>query len=180
MDGIINENEEVLMEKCKLVIVSDAHNYIEGFDQVFEQDPDADYYLDLGDNFCYNEPTKDFLSRWCSVRGNNDYYSFPKSRNFTIFNKNIRMLHGENMFWVYNTFDEIIDYMKMEDVDVLLMGHTHRRAYVEKENRIIINPGSIGRTREYDMYEQGLGTYCVLTIYEDGKIEHEFKTIERH
>ena len=168
------------MKKCKLVIASDAHNYIEGFDQIVEQEPDGDYYLDLGDNFCWDDPTEEFLKKWCSVRGNNDYYRFPKTRNFEIFGKTIRMMHGEDMFWIYNTFEDITDYMTLENVDVLLMGHTHRRAYYEKDGRVIINPGSFGRTREYEIREQGLGTYCVLTIYEDGTMEHEFKTIERH
>ena len=161
------------------MIVSDVHNYIEGYAKVLEQDPDADYYLDLGDNFCDHKPSEQFLMRWCSVRGNNDLYPAVKVRNFTIFNKNIRMMHGEDMMWLYGSYRELFGYMILDDVDVLLLGHTHRCSYLEEDGRIIMNPGSIGRSRDYELHEKGLGSYCVLTIFEDGTMEHEFKTIER-
>ena len=176
----MNWNAEVVgMKKCKLVIASDAHGYIHGFDQIRQAEPDGDFFLDLGDNFCGDMPTEEFLKTWCSVRGNNDYYRFPKVRNFDIFHKHIRMVHGEDMLWVYPTYKEMVNYMAFDGVDILLLGHTHRRAYVEEKGKIIINPGSFSRSREYDLHEKGLGSYCVLTIYEDGTTEHEFKTIKK-
>ena len=40
------------MDCVKIVVVSDAHLYLKGFDKVIYKEPDADYYLDLGDNYC--------------------------------------------------------------------------------------------------------------------------------
>lgn len=175
------------MKEIKVVIISDIHRYYDGIRQVLEQEPHADMYLDLGDNFCGDMPTPIFRTQWTSIKGNNDAPYFPKQRDFTIFDKKIRMLHGDQLFWCYATINEFYDYMKREDVDILLFGHTHQRfADVETDGngkvvRAIYNPGSIGRPREMDLNMKSQGSYAVLTFYEDGRISHEFKTINiRH
>ena len=175
------------MKELKVVVISDIHGYFDGLKQVLKQDPDADMYLDLGDNFCGDEPTPDFKYRWKSVRGNNDAPYFPKQRDFEIFNKHVRMIHGDRLFWVYATVEDFYDYMKKQNVDILLFGHTHQHlidAVMDENGKLIkamINPGSIGRPRELELNMKSQGSYCVLYFGEDGSFRHEFRTIDiRH
>ena len=170
------------MKKVKLVIASDCHQDIYGMDLIVENEKDADYFLDLGDNFCGMEPSDEYYNTWLSVRGNNDGPFAPYRRDLNIFHKNIRMVHGDRLIWDYPTSNEMFDYMKEEGVDILLFGHTHRMLYCEQKNhngkveRVLLNPGSIGESRDYELFMKDLGSYCILTIYEDGTIEHKFKT----
>lgn len=172
------------METVKIVVVSDAHLYLKAFDKVIFKEPNADYYLDLGDNFCGMKPKDGFEERWKSVKGNNDGPFFPEQQDIVVYEKRIRMLHGHQLLWRYNSTSELLDYMYSENIDILLLGHTHiRRSDVilddnKKLVKAIINPGSLGFSREYEISQKDLGTYCVLTLTTDGQFTYEFKLID--
>ena len=165
------------MKKVKIVIASDAHRHIEEMDKIIQKEKDGDYFWDLGDNFCYEMPTEKFLSEWTSVLGNNDFYPYPEKRDFEIFGIRIRMMHGDYLFCRYETIQEFLDYMNRENIQILLFGHTHQRLLYKKDNKMMINPGSVSRPREFEMIKKGVGTYCVLTLYEDGTTNVEFKEV---
>lgn len=40
--------------------------------------------------------------------------------------------------------EEIVEMFEKKDADVYLFGHTHSKYYLEKENKLFINPGSLG------------------------------------
>lgn len=167
------------MKSTKFVIVSDAHKYVKGFEQVVAQEPQADYYLDLGDNFCGGKPTSFFMETFQSVRGNNDAKYFPDSMDIELYGKKIRMVHGHLLPWgCLHDQEEMYRYMDREHVDILLYGHTHRRVIeINEKNQAIINPGSLSFTRDMDLRMQHLGSYCVMSVLEDGSIQAESKTI---
>ena len=171
------------METVKIVVVSDAHTYLKGFDQVIYKEPDADYYLDLGDNFCGMQPTDTFEEWWESVRGNNDGPFFPDQQDIILFDKVIRMIHGDQILWKYRSAPEMFAYMDEEGVDILLHGHTHVRrsdVIVDEHHKLlkaIINPGSLALSREHEIRKNHQGTYCVLTLTSDGQLTYQFKTI---
>ena len=165
------------MKKIKIIIASDAHRYIKGMDKIIQQEKDGDCFLDLGDNFCYEMPTKKFLTEWTSVQGNNDFYPYPKKIDFEVFGIPVRMMHGDYLFCRYETIQELLDYMDRENIQILLFGHTHQRLLYKKDNKMMINPGSVGRSRELEMIKKGVGTYCVLTLFEDGTTNVEFKEV---
>ena len=172
-----------MVDSMKIVVTSDAHLYLKGFDKVIYKEPDADYYLDLGDNYCGMQPKADFEEWWESVKGNNDGPFYPLQQDLIIYDKRIRMIHGDRLLWQYRTPDELFGYMSDENIDILLFGHTHiRLAEVRLDDdhklvKAIINPGSLGESREYELRQQGLGSYCVLTLSGDGDFDYQFKTI---
>ena len=161
----------------KIVITSDAHGRVDLFDRVVMLESDADIFWDLGDNFCRDNPTKEFKDRWTFVQGNTDRYDAAVFINFEIYGKKIRIEHGDTLLCDY-TIATLDQYMIKNDIDILCLGHTHNRYFSEEYGKYIINPGSLGRSRDKDCHENGLGSYAVLKLYEDGRVEVEFQLIK--
>lgn len=42
------------------------------------------------------------------------------------------------------------DYLRLTDSDILILGHTHVPYKIEKDNRLMLNPGSVGQPRDGD------------------------------
>ena len=141
----------------KLLIVSDTHgdrNFLRELTQIHY---DADYYLHLGDS----ELSPEEISPFASVKGNMDYYHYPYERILTIKNKSILLVHGNDISKISE------EYMKENNVDIILFGHQHIAKIIKLENnRYIINPGSYTRPRDGSN-----GTYCIIKIDDDINVE---------
>ena len=109
-----------------------------------------------------------------SVRGNCDRFcsdGIPNERIFTFYNKKIVAFHGHE-YSVKHSDVKAVEYAIMNGADVLLYGHTHRRAEytvrcgeavgnaVATKDILVLNPGSLG----YD------GSFGVLTIKDNGAL----------
>lgn len=129
----------------------------------------------------YNPAKKDYKNyQTIATTFNNlskDSFSYLKSLKETqtiqINGFKILMIHGDGY---YNDTDDITtifnhlinDY----DFDICLFGHSHRYLHQEYQNKIFINPGSIGQPCDYPTYK-----YCIVEITD--KVEvflKEFKT----
>jgi len=83
--------------------------------------------------------------------------------------KKILLVHASissNDEYVYreDINDEMIKSLQEQNIDAIVMGHTHT-SYVQKyDNLVLINAGSVGRSRERDR----MATYSILTLHEEG------------
>ncbi len=140
----------------KLVVVSDTHRDRSFIKDLTNLHYDGDYFLHLGDS----ELSLEELSPFASVKGNVDYYPFPRERTLTINNKRILMLHGNDSSKINER------YMIDNNIDIILFGHLHVAKIIELPNsRYIVNPGSLTRPRDGTE-----GTYCIIEINDTIKI----------
>ncbi len=106
-----------------------------------------------------------------SVKGNCDRFydgSIPSERIFTLYEKKIVAFHGHEYSVKYGDV-KAVEYALLNDADILLYGHTHRRteytvrcgetvgSVKAKKDLLVFNPGSLG-------YDDSFG---VLTISEN-------------
>lgn len=141
----------------KVLIISDIHDDFESTKKAI-QNHNFDYLILLGDLGYYNNQVFDLLNifkdKIISVKGNNDIYNnltqFDNTKLYqtiNIDNKTWFLTHGH----IYNEYTDI-------DYDIYLQGHTHVSRVEKKDNKIYLNPGSIGLPRN------GVKTYI---YYED-------------
>ena len=144
----------------KILLVSDSHNDYQALDRLANKYPDMDLYLHAGDS----EQDEFSIKPFISVRGNCDhYYDFP---NFLVVPSpagNIYVQHAP--FVSKSVIDE-------HNAKIVIHGHTHTRRNEIKNGILFINPGAISYAR--DAYD---GSYAIIDIKEDKKIEVKFYTI---
>ncbi|KKN05562.1 hypothetical protein LCGC14_1086130 [marine sediment metagenome] len=105
----------------------------------------------------------------------------PISKTLTINNKKILMIHShfydipgrsiQDNLLLYQgkSMEEFInDYP--EDVDIVLVGHSHEQLYLGTKKKIIINPGSISITFKPET------SFCLMEI-DDTELNFNFKNI---
>lgn len=61
----------------------------------------------------------------------------------------------------------------MDDLDCMILGHTHIQHRADVDGRLVFNPGSVGQPRDRD----SRASYAVLTV-EDGIFDVEMKRVE--
>lgn len=157
--------------------------------------------LNLGDILGGEYPEEVFFriindKRFINVKGNHeeikwDYYNkkfqqeinkeckeIPLKRVVTIMNKRFLMVHSREVSnkdipLIYNgsTIEEFLDDYQ-EDVDYVLVGHTHLPLMINYYgNKTIINPGSLGLSYDNN------ASFCVCDINES-EIDFTFKKIK--
>ena len=127
----------------KVVIMSDNHCQYNHLQYVLKQHPDADYYIHCGDNEGYDDQLEDFIA----VRGNNDWGSnLERVKFITIENHRIGICHG-HQFGYFNKEENMLEFCKEHDLDILCSGHTHVSMNIEYEGVYLINPGSTALPR---------------------------------
>ncbi|KKK41199.1 MAG: hypothetical protein Lokiarch_44870, partial [Candidatus Lokiarchaeum sp. GC14_75] len=106
----------------------------------------------------------------------------PTSKSLDVNGKKVLMLHShfydtpgrtimDNLL-IYQgkTLEEFIeDYP--EDVDIILVGHSHLQLYISWKGKKIINPGSISVTWK------PITSFCLLEIGDDDSVDINFKNI---
>lgn len=77
--------------------------------------------------------------------------------------------------YVYESDDkqEIYTLLENQGIDILVMGHTHQSYIQQQQSKLIINCGSVGRSKEQDRK----ATYAILTLRESN-MEAEIVKIE--
>lgn len=97
-------------------------------------------------------------------------YTLPEYMEKELDGKKIGIFHG----WVDGHLDQRI-YPDTQinlnvEYDYIILGHTHYRYIIRKENTMIINPGSLGQPRDNNGF-----SYCILNT-DNGTCS--FKTVE--
>lgn len=142
----------------RIGIISDTHGLLRP--QVKEILETCDCILHAGDVNCPELLDEvRFMGSLYVVRGNNDREwaeNLSKTLTFTI--------EGVKFFMVHNRRDAA---WNLEDVQVVVFGHSHKYFHQEIDGRLWLNPGSCGR-RRFD----GELSMAVMTA-ENGKYQVE-------
>ncbi len=146
----------------RIVILSDTHGLLRP--EVLAALENADAIVHGGD--VNTQAIVDTLRSYAPlyiVRGNNDKEwaeDLPHDICFT--------LAGVRFYMVHNKKDVPAD---LEDVDVVVYGHSHKWAQEERGGVLWLNPGSCGKRR----FDQEI-TFCVMTT-RNGKYQVEKVTV---
>ena len=143
----------------KVLIISDIHDDFDAL-KIALQNHNFDYLVLLGDLGYYNDQVIEILNIFkdqiYAIKGNNDFYNpLIKFKNddlyqtFEIDNKTWFITHGH--IYSKNNIPNI-------DYDIFLQGHTHVSKLEKEDNKLYLNPGSLGLPRN------GIKTYL---YYED-------------
>lgn len=102
----------------------------------------------------------------------------PQERIIKIENKNILMIHsrknnikGMPLIYTENIDKFVNDYESFE-TEIVLFGHTHEKLYLEHNNKIFINPGSLGCSKMKTV------DFAMLEINDNKISECKFKSLE--
>lgn len=154
----------------RILIVSDTHGNLRGFEQAIKQAGVFDALLHLGDV----EGDEDYIESIIGcpayiVAGNNDFYSdLPEELLIQIGKYKIFMSHGHGYYVSRNT--KRLKQRAMEKgADIAMYGHTHRPDIDDLGEVTVINPGSL----TYPRQEGRRPTYIIMEVSEDGEIEYQ-------
>ena len=149
----------------KYIVISDIHGGINELNKVLDlyKKLNCSKILLLGDLFDYgfNKYSEEIITKLNSYKSdiiavsgncdNNIYdllFDIPYIRNIDLNNKKIFMTHGH----LYNRNDLI-----KQEADLIFIGHSHISSIEKLENKIIINPGSLAKSR------LGSNSFCLVT-----------------
>ena len=114
---------------------------------------DTDLFIHLGDGSKDFAQFKELMAgkgfQFVGISGNCDYDDIV--RRYKIFyakKRKFLITHGHN-FFVDRTLEEIKALMVKQDIDIAFVGHTHIPMVLHFGDRMIINPGSVSRPRQY-------------------------------
>lgn len=78
----------------------------------------------------------------------------PEQKCFTLDNHDVLLCHGapwdQNVYIYPDEKEEMIDQIFSLGKSIVVLGHTHYPVTWQKEDRIIVNPGSVGQPRNYE------------------------------
>ncbi|NLL31680.1 MAG: metallophosphoesterase family protein [Clostridiales bacterium] len=131
--------------------------------------------------FIRDNAVNSFALPWSSeeVRTSNKYYlsTLPTFLDYDIKGVKIKFTHGSpNAIneYLYEDKENTEEVMKNLEEDILVCGHTHIPSYKKFNNKIFINPGSVGKPK--------IGrpniTYAILNIDENKNIDVKFRELE--
>lgn len=124
----------------RVAVISDTHGMLRR--EVVAHLQGCSHILHAGD--IINESDLDELAMYGSlfaVRGNNDVW-YPWAKNLADILR--FQIGGVRFLMTHDRWDVPHD---LEDVDVVICGHTHRYSEEQIDGRLWLNPGSCGRSR---------------------------------
>lgn len=158
----------------KILIVSDTHRQHRNLDIALERVGKIDMLLHMGDvegGEDYIEAVADCPVQF--VAGNNDFFSsLEREAEFTIQGHRIFMTHG-HYYYVSVGNERIKEEGLARGADIVMYGHTHKPVLEIGKEITVLNPGSLSYPRQ----EGRRGSYIVMEIAEDGKIEYSLNFI---
>ena len=153
----------------KIVVVSDSHGKNIRLDEVLKWESDEDCFIHCGDIEC----SEDAYPMYHTVQGNNDFFcDYPQKIILPAMGHRILVMHG-NQFPYMRRIERMAEYAKQENCDIFCYGHTHVAAIERLDDVLLLNPGSLWRSRD------GRGpSYAVLSV-EGGEVKAELKFIDQ-
>lgn len=142
------------------LVVSDTHGDISRIKEVISHYPQIKTLIHLGD-YCRDalEVKKHFPDiEFFMVSGNCDFSSnIPAEKLLEVEGKRLLLTHGHH-YNVKSNLDRLRYKVLEDNYDAVLFGHTHI-PFLEKNNILFLNPGSLG-------YPKGLSgaTYALLEV----------------
>lgn len=148
----------------KVIVISDSHGSKRNIDYALQTHPDAKHVFFLGDTIRDIEAVKEFYKDriFHIVKGNCDFSDNEKSADEIILGgKRIFYTHGHN-FYVKSGCSALLERAQTVGADIALYGHTHIPKIEYINGIYLINPGSIGHSRETN------NSYCIIDIKDTG------------
>ncbi len=135
----------------KFLVFSDSHNSTNGMDKAIERHKDISHIIHCGDmaKDCeYLEMIYGKTHSLCAVCGNNDFFSnYPYNRIVKCEGHLIYVTHGHKEHVKSNIY-KLKSVSKENGADICIFGHTHTQFH-ETDNEItLLNPGSIGYSKQ--------------------------------
>lgn len=159
----------------KILIVSDTHGSHRTLTEVVKKEGHIDMFIHLGDV----EGGEDYIEGLLDcekhiVRGNNDFFSkLEREEEFMIGRYRAFITHGHN-YYVSLDPETIREEGLNRGADIVMFGHTHRPFLEQKEDIVLLNPGSL----VYPRQEGRKGSYMVMEIDQAGKAHYEHRFVE--
>ncbi len=136
----------------RIVAFSDSHGKIWGIYDVLKKQPNADWYVFLGDGCEEFEEIKEMYpnKNFVGVRGNRDSFSrLPSEYTLDINGTKIFCTHGHN-YYVKGGTGVIFEKAKDLGAKIILHGHTHVAAHEYRDGIHLICPGALsGRNASF-------------------------------
>lgn len=152
----------------KVVVVSDSHGKNSRLEEILRLEPDADCYLHCGDI----ETSEGEYPMYQTVMGNNDYFcSYPEKLVLSLGEHRVLVMHG-NQFPYMRRIERMSAYAKNEGCDIFCFGHTHVAYLEEVDGVMMINPGSLWRSRD------GRGPSYAIIELNGAHIQAEIKFLD--
>ena len=149
----------------RLIVISDSHGKQGAIDRVLSKESEAAHIFFLGDkvndieDFPALYPEKQFHI----VSGNCDYFSdYKVFDTVSIGGLKILFCHGHTFYVKKGGNEFLADFARKNGCQIALYGHTHIPDTEYADGLYIVNPGSIGRSRE------GAESYAAIDILENG------------
>lgn len=155
----------------KLVVFSDVHGNKFLLERIIEFNPDADAFLSLGDS----ELSQDYLQDLDIIGVKGNYPRDPGigyEHTMVLKGKKFFLTHGHK-YGVHRSMKKLAKKAIQDDIDVVLYGHTHIAQALYCDQILLLNPGSVNRSRNVEN-----PSYCIMHISNDGKITYEFRESE--
>lgn len=155
----------------KALVFSDSHGRIDNLLEVLRRYPDYEAIFHLGDVLEDAERIRRLTPYPVyMVKGNCDYSSsLPASLMVEFGGKRIAMCHGHRYLGFGGGTDSLRYFGLQGRADIVMFGHTHVPLLEEREDLILLNPGSISQPRQ----ENKIPTYTVMEIDADGNVSFD-------
>lgn len=140
-----------------IVIASDTHRANHRLLELEQMYPQASLYIFAGDYG--DDPTR--YDHWIGVLGNNDYFftdRMPMQRVILAGDHRIYLCHGHQHGYTNREWN-IAAAAKERDCDIAVYGHSHVASVKEVDGVLLINPGSLYRSRDGRR-----PSYCLLEL----------------
>ena len=145
------------MRGRKLLVFSDSHGSVSALKAVFNWAKDRIPPNDticmtvcLGDSLSDLHRATDetgYYSDWKIISGNNDYgIHAPETAAFDFVDHRFFICHGHR-HGIYSGFHPLLAAARKAEADVALFGHSHAPFFKNMDGILLINPGSVGRSR---------------------------------
>lgn len=158
----------------KILVLSDSHRQEKNLFLALEKEK-PDLLIHLGDsegaeNKIENMVDCDLLM----VAGNNDFFSKLADEKEVVLSKTRALLTHGHTYGVSLGVENIKMEAKSRNCKIVMFGHTHKPYYENKDNIIVLNPGSISYPRQTGRKP----SYAVINIDKNENIDVEIKYIE--
>ena len=162
----------------RILIVSDSHGRNDYVKQAVEQTKKGgaiDALIHLGDVEDDVEELRSFVD--CPsyiVTGNNDYgLGLPDHLNLELCGKKIFLTHGHR-YGVNYDLKRLGLFGTMNQMDIVMYGHTHYPHLDRGDDIILLNPGSLAFPRQ----EGRARTFMLMELDEQGNMEFHWQELE--
>jgi putative phosphoesterase len=154
----------------KIVVFSDIHGHKELVERIMLFNPDADYFISLGDT----ELKLNYLLDLdiIPIRGN-----YPRDPGLSyehymeVNGVKIMLVHGHK-YRVNRGLQDLYEKAEEKDCDIALYGHTHILAYDKVNGVILANPGSAHRSRN-----ELSPSYLIIDIEKNKQVQFHYHNV---